>query len=195
MPEQWNPNDRRWTSFLLIGGGLLLLGLWQYGIGLVWPLFVVVPGLIFLYHALTGETRDSTDMIFPGVIISATGLLLLYQSLTGHWASWAYAWAMYPAAAGFAMQWRALRVKAYRHEYVIGRNLLRYGSLALVGMAVIFEFAIFRSGSAQMLGAGLVLIGLLTLVGSGKGSGRTVDFGGLMKAKNGKAKLSDIDAA
>jgi hypothetical protein len=193
MPQNWDLNDRRLTSLLLIGGGLLLLGFWQYGIGVVWPLFIVGPGLIFLYHATTGTSRESADMIFPGVILTATGGLLLYQSITGHWESWAYAWAMYPAAAGYAMQWRAARVSAFRHEYVIGRNMLRYGLMALIGMAVIFEFAIFRSGSAQMLGIGLVLIGLVTLVSNNKRSPRETDFGDLLKRKNdSKAKFEDV---
>jgi hypothetical protein len=100
---------------------------------------------------------------------------------------------MYPAAAGYAMQWRAARVSAFRHEYVIGRNMLRYGLMALIGMAVIFEFAIFRSGSAQMLGIGLVLIGLVTLVSNNKRSPRETDFGDLLKRKNdSKAKFEDV---
>lgn len=195
MSEQWNLNDRRFASLLLIGGGIGLLAVWQYGIGLIWPMFIVVPGLIFLYHALTGETRDSAEMIFPGVIVSATGLLLLYQSITGHWESWAYAWAMYPAAVGFAMQWRAVRVPSFRHEYVIGRNMMRYGLFGLVGLAIVFEVAIFRSGSAQILGIGLVTIGLALLLGGGNRSPRRVDFGDLVKPKNDKAKFSDEDAA
>lgn len=193
MPQNWDLNDRRLTSLLLIGGGLLLLGFWQYGIGLVWPMFVVGPGLVFLYHAFTGTSRDSADMIFPGVILTATGALLLYQSLTGHWASWAYAWAMYPAAVGFAMQWRAARVNAYRHEYVVGQNLLRYGLMALIGLAAVFEFAIFRSGSAQAFGIGLVLIGLVTLVSNNKRAPRETDFSDLVKPKNdSKAKFEDV---
>lgn len=183
MSENWNLNDRRWTSLLLIGGGLLLLGVWHYGIGVVWPLFVVGPGVIFLYHALTGTSRDSVDMIFPGTIVTATGAVLLYQSITGHWTSWAYAWAMYPALAGFSMQWRAARVSGYQHEDIIGRNLLRYGVLALVGFAVLFEFAIFRSGSAQMIGIGLIVVGLASLAG-GRRARVPAAYADLAKHKN-----------
>ena len=35
-----------------------------------------------------------------GSIVTAIGILLLYQSSTGHWESWAYAWAVIPMAAG-----------------------------------------------------------------------------------------------
>lgn len=196
MRVNFDLSDRRWLSLALIGGGLLLLGLWQWGIGLVWPLFIVGPGAIMLYHALTAGSEGDEDMIFPGVIVTATGVLLLYQSVTGHWSSWAYAWAMYPALTGFAMQWRAARVKKYRHEYVTGQNMLRYGLMALVGLAIIFEFAIFNSGSAQVLGLGLVGLGVILLLG-GKRERTTVDFGDLMKPKNDslKAKVEEHDAA
>ena len=150
-----------------------------------------------LFHALNARTTEDLDMIFPGVIVTATGALLLYQSITGHWASWAYAWAMYPALTGFAMQWRAARAKRYAHEYLIGQNMLRYGLMALVGLAVIFEFAIFNSGSAQVLGLGLVGLGLVLLLSGGKQNSTTVDFGGLVKPKNDapKAKVEDTEAA
>lgn len=197
MRVNFDLNDRRWTSLALIGGGMLLLGLWQWGIGLVWPLFIVGPGAIMLFHALNARTTEDLDMIFPGVIVTATGALLLYQSITGHWASWAYAWAMYPALTGFAMQWRAARAKRYAHEYLIGQNMLRYGLMALVGLTVIFEFAIFNSGSAQVLGLGLVGLGLVLLLSGGKQNSTTVDFGGLVKPKNDapKAKVEDTEAA
>lgn len=193
MPQNWDLNGRRLTPLLMIGGGLLLLALWQYGIGLLWPLFIAVPGVIFLYHAMTGTSSESADMIFPGAILTATGGLLLYQSLTDHWESWAYAWAMYPAVAGYAMQWRATRVKRFRAEYVVGRNMLRYGLMSLVGMGVLCEFVFFRNGNAQVLGVGLVVVGLLMLVANNRRAPHETDFSDLIKPKNhSKAKFEDM---
>ena len=104
---------------------------------------------------------------------------------------------MYPALTCFSMQWRAARAKRYAHEYLIGQNMLRYGLMALVGLTVIFEFAIFNSGSAQVLGLGLVGLGLVLLLSGGKQNSTTVDFGGLVKPKNDapKAKVEDTEAA
>ena len=192
MRGDWDFSDRRWFSLALIGGGVVLLALWQYGIGRMWQLFILGPGAFMLFHALTAQNDDGVEMIFPGVIVSATGGLLLYQSLTSHWESWAYAWAMYPALAGFAMQYRAARLRRYSDEYVVGQNLMRYGLMALIGMAVVFEFAIFRSGSAQTIGLGLIGLGvLLFLTNNNKSSRRStpVDFGDMMKAKKDKRKF------
>jgi hypothetical protein len=37
-------------------------------------------------------------------VVTTVGLVLLYQNNTGHWASWAYAWALVgPAASGLGM--------------------------------------------------------------------------------------------
>ena len=36
-------------------------------------------------------------------VITTIGLILLYQQATGHWESWAYAWALLPAAVGFGL--------------------------------------------------------------------------------------------
>ena len=39
-----------------------------------------------------------------GSIVTTVGSVLLYQQTTGHWESWAYAWALVgPGAAGLGM--------------------------------------------------------------------------------------------
>lgn len=185
-------SDRRSLSLLLIGGGILLLAFWQFGIGIVWPIFIIGPGAVMLYHALNAKTNDDIDMIFPGLIVTATGLLLFYQSVTGAWHSWSYAWAMYPALTGYAMQWRAARLEKYEDEYETGQNLFRYGLIALIGLAVVFEFAIFNTGSAGLVGLALIGAGIYFL--RNNSSDEPVSFSTLIKPKNDKRKF-DEDAA
>ena len=43
-------------------------------------------------------------MVVGGTVATTVGLVLLYQNNTGHWESWAYAWALVgPAASGLGL--------------------------------------------------------------------------------------------
>ncbi|MBK9124757.1 MAG: hypothetical protein IPM16_16775 [Chloroflexi bacterium] len=197
MTNRFDFDTKGILPYLLIGGGIALLFLWQYGIGTLWPLFVLIPGVVLLYRALTGRDRESVDMIFPGTIVTATGLILFYQSLSGHWESWAYIWAVYPILTGFAMRWRGERVSKYEHEIRIGNDMMRYGAMGLVGAVVFFEVLIFRSVNVQFIGIGLIALGVIYLVATRRNIARTTAFSDLVgKAKNDgeKAKVND-DAA
>lgn len=80
-------------GILLVGlGAMFLLGQ-LFNINLIsylWPFFVIVPGLLFFVGMLLGG-KQAGPLAIPGSIVTMTGLLLLYQSITGHWESWAYA--------------------------------------------------------------------------------------------------------
>jgi hypothetical protein len=64
-----------------------------------WPAFIIIPGLLFFIPARLGGKRAGA-LAIPGSILTMTGLLVLYQSTFNHWESWAYAWALLPAAVG-----------------------------------------------------------------------------------------------
>src|SRR5687767_10207750 len=86
------------TAVGLIGLGILFLLGQVFGFSLfsvLWPFFVILPGAAFLYGAFTGG-KNAAGLAVPGSVITGTGLILLYQSLTNHWESWAYAWTLYP---------------------------------------------------------------------------------------------------
>jgi hypothetical protein len=91
-------------GLLILIGGLWLLAsifdvnVWSAG----WPLFVVIPGVIMLVSGLLSGA--DSDGIVPGTMVTITGLILLYQNSTGHWESWAYAWALIaPFGPGLGM--------------------------------------------------------------------------------------------
>ena len=69
---------------------------------LTWPYLVIVPGLVLLGLALVPPRPQGVGFAIAGSIVTAVGALLLYQSQTGHWESWSYAWALIPSAAGLA---------------------------------------------------------------------------------------------
>jgi len=117
--------------------------------GGLWPLFILLPGLAFIYAAHSGG-RGASGLIFPGAIIAGTGGLLLYQSITGHWESWAYAWTLYPVFIGMAMRFNGDRMNINK-EVEVGNGLVKYGLLAFATLALMFEIVIFSGISLWLL--------------------------------------------
>jgi hypothetical protein len=92
---------------VLFGGAALLLR--QAGFDLAetiarsgWPFFVIVPGLALLVAAAVPMPPRGIGFAIAGSIVTTVGLLLLYQSSSGDWESWAYLWALIPLAIGLA---------------------------------------------------------------------------------------------
>ena len=65
-----------------------------------WPFFVIVPGLLLLGAALVPAPPRGLGFAIAGTVVTTIGGLLLYQTQTNHWESWAYAWALIPMASG-----------------------------------------------------------------------------------------------
>lgn len=91
---------------VLVGlGAMFLLGrFFNVDFGrFLWPFFIIVPGLLF-FVGMVLLGKQASPLAIPGSIVTMTGLLLLYQSLTNHWESWAYAWALiFPTAVGVGL--------------------------------------------------------------------------------------------
>jgi len=132
----------------LIGLGVLVFigQLTGFGgmIGSLWPLFVMVPGLIFLYFAYTGD-KKTAGLAVPGTVITGTGLILFYQNLTGHWESWAYIWTLYPLFVGLALRFMAQRTGDEGTQKA-SRILMRIGAIGFMVGAIFFELMIFGNG-------------------------------------------------
>ena len=91
---------------LLAIGGLALLGraLSIDILGLGWPLFVLIPGILLFVAGLSVGGRAGLAMAIPGGIVSMVGVVLSVQAATGLWATWAYAWALVaPGGVGLAL--------------------------------------------------------------------------------------------
>jgi hypothetical protein len=89
---------------LLIIGVVLFVGqLYDIGIEDVgWPAIIIGIGAVVLVLGLFVNREQG--MVIAGTVVTTVGLVLLYQNNTGHWASWAYAWALVgPAASGLGM--------------------------------------------------------------------------------------------
>lgn len=158
-------------ALIVVGGFFLLaqLGFFSFSLmGLLWPLFVIVPGLAFLYPALQGGS-DTAPLAIPGAIITGSGAILFYQNVTGHWESWAYIWALYPVFLGLGMMLMGRR-QGNRKTDATGRGFVRWGLTAFLIMGAIFELFIFDNlGIGKMLlPLALILFGVWMLMGGSR---------------------------
>ncbi len=167
MNESTRDPGRTLPAVILIGVGVLfLLGqIFSFSfLGAFWPFMVIIPGLAFLYFAVTGR-RETAGLAIPGAIITGTGAILLYQNFTGHWESWAYIWTLYPVFIGMALTYVAQK-NENRDALKAGQGLVRWGLIAFVGAWAFFELIIFNGGGAfgnfllpaLLIGAGVWLL-------------------------------------
>jgi hypothetical protein len=166
-------NNEKWglgNINMLLGGILILIGVLflmgqVFGINLgrfVWPFFVIVPGVLLFIFALAARGSAGEGLAVLGSIVTMLGTLLLYQNTTGHWESWAYAWALVaPTSIGLGqIVYGSLR--SQQHVVATGKRLATVGiAIFLVG-AVFFELIIGISG----FGFGRFLLPVL-LIGLG----------------------------
>ena len=145
--------DERTNRTSLVFGGLLIalgvifligeifrVNVWEYA----WPMFILVPGLIFFGITISGGSK-SAGFAIPASILSTVGLIFFFQALTGHYASWAYAWTLiFPTSVGLGMfvMGSLGDDESLRKQ---GKGFLRAGLVLFVLLGFVFE-AIFRMG-------------------------------------------------
>jgi hypothetical protein len=179
---QAQPGGRRAFGLIIIAAGVFFL-LVQFGVfsfdvfGFLWPFFIIVPGLVFLYFARTGG-EDLAPLAIPGAIITGTGAILLFQSVTDRWESWAYIWTLYPVFLGLGLIFMGRRTQS-RKTYRSGVGFVRWGMIAFAVFAGFFELFVFGDfGFARyLIPVALILAGGWMLLrgqrgGEGGGSPR-----------------------
>jgi hypothetical protein len=147
-----NLTSRSLIAVLLIAVGVMAM----MGMGLLWPLFILVPGLVMIALARAGQVQAAVFGI-PGALVTGTGALLLVQNLTGYWTSWSYAWTLYGAFTGWGLMRMGKQLDG--NLTTIGRVMAQWSMVAFVAAAIFFEAIIGVSGGIGPMGA-LLLIGL-----------------------------------
>lgn len=170
--------DQKTLPYLLVGGGLLVLLIGQVGFWKFWPLFVLLPGISLIYASQNRQTPDALDQLKGGIITTATGAILLYQSLTNHWASWAYIWAIYPLLGAGYLEYLEGKLRGKERKIMEGLTQMRIWGGVLGASAVVFEVFIFRNVNPIGLGIGLLALGAVML--QRQRSRHEVDFDELM---------------
>ncbi|MCA9910628.1 MAG: hypothetical protein KC519_18360, partial [Anaerolineae bacterium] len=127
-----------------------------------WPFFVLLPGLIMLAVAISGE-KKLAGFIFPGAIVTGTGAILFVQNLTDHWESWAYVWALYPVFVGLALMFYGNRTDN-ANSVRTGRNLAFIGMVLLAAFGVFFELIAFNHVDGRLVNA---VVAVLMIGGGG----------------------------
>ena len=150
---------------VLVVVGLFALGVVVFGIDLTqygWPLFVIIPGLTLL---VVGFVGGGVGASVPGGIITMLGLVLAYQSSTGDWPSWAFAWALVaPGGVGLGLYLQALRD---RDPAMLrrGRTLIFIAAMIFMIGFVLFESILGISNTDYGIFGKAALPGLLIVIG------------------------------
>jgi len=131
------------------------------------PLFIFAPGALLAFVAPRRDYTGEKPFLMLGSLIAMTGLLLYYQSLTGHRATWVYTWTLIaPTAVGLG-QWFYGKIYALPGTVKTGKNLVRIGLIMFgVGFAF-FELLLNISGfNLGFAGWGifLILLGIMTTI-------------------------------
>lgn len=168
MEQRRNEQSTLVIGGLLIATGLFFLVAQTFELDLrrlYWPYFVIVPGAFLLVLGILAGPAPARGFVIPGVMVVTVGCLLLYQSLTGHWESWAYAWALVaPTSVGVGIALMGL---------LSGRPQEIRGGLttALVGLCLFAGFAAFFEGILHISGRDFGMLGTigfpLVLIGLG----------------------------
>ncbi|MCL4394845.1 MAG: hypothetical protein M1482_08620 [Chloroflexi bacterium] len=162
-------------GIFLIGLGVLFLvgqfvrvDAWHY----LWPLFILGFALFFFAGMIAGgRGSESGFFAIPGTLFAMLSLIFLYQVLSDHWASWAYAWLLLaPTSIGIG-----LMISAWwsRHPglWPVGVAMAGIGLVAFVGVGGFFELILGLAGietPARILWpVMLILLGLVILFGRG----------------------------
>ena len=126
-----------------------------------WPFIFIVAGIGFFLPALIWpDAREGlAGLYIPGAIFLTLGGIFLFNTLSGIWAIWAYAWILIPASVGLGLFLCATVGKW-------DKGVSRTGIWMMLISATVFAFtaALFGDNVVRILGAGfLVAIGLVIL--------------------------------
>lgn len=154
------------AAFILFGLLLLLGQLLHIDLaGLLWPFFIIVPGVALFLAALLASGKAGEPLAIVGSILTMIGCILLFQTVTRLWATWAYAWALIaPTSIGLGMlAWGA--IKGHQDKVKEGLNMAGVGLVIFLIAGAFFELVLGVSGfSLGPLALPLLLIGLGVLL-------------------------------
>jgi uncharacterized membrane protein YiaA len=144
------------VGILVVVGQILNISLGRF----LWPFFIIVPGAIALWGGFRSQNPAGEGLMILGSLVSITGLLLLFQSITTLWATWAYAWALIaPTGVGVAeLLWgNKTNNQAKRST---GFTLIRIGMIIFFVGLVFFEMILHISG----FGFGYIPLAVVLLI-------------------------------
>ena len=142
-------------GLMTIGGQLLNVRIGRF----LWPFFIIAPGTLLLSFAFSKKVVNGEPLAILGSMTTTLGLMLLYQSVTGHWASWAYSWALLAPTSIGAGLWLYGSRKDRPEMVSSGKTVVTVGLIIFLVGAVFFEMLLNISQLGGIL-TPLLLIGL-----------------------------------
>ena len=149
---------------LALAGRLLNIDLLSLG----WPIFVLAPGIVLFAAGVAIGGKGGLGLAVPGGIISMVGVVLTFQSASGLWATWAYAWALVaPGGVGVVFVLYGL-LTGQRDLVRGGIPILLTGIGLFIGFGLFFEGLLNISGkrglAEPLLAGALVALGVVVLL-------------------------------
>lgn len=155
-------------AYLLIGVGAVLLLAYLFNIDLMevlWPGFVIAPGLLLMWPAYKSTAEDQSKLAFlaiPGAMLVTTGILLFAMNLADHFEAWAYSWPLLIAAiAGGIMYMTRFDNNERLEERAF--KFIRVLFMVFIGLAFFFEIIVFENFN-PLMSLGLMALGIYLLV-------------------------------
>jgi hypothetical protein len=143
---------------LILGIALIILGIFFFFgqalnqvfniriSGFTWPFTVILPGVLLYIAAFLTEVRAGRGLAVAGSVITAVGVLLFFQNVTGLWATWAYAWALVaPTAPGLGLALFGV-LRSQSGLVREGLKIAAIGAIIFAVGATFFELLIGISG-------------------------------------------------
>jgi len=141
--------------------------------GFLWPFIIIAAGAIFFVGMFAGG-KQTAGLAIPGSIIGGIGLVLLFQTITGHWESMSYFWTLIIMFVGAGIY----IMGAYggdANQKKSGRGVMKVGLILFVIFGAFFEL-IFSSFNNLLFPILLILLGgYLILSRSGMFGGKKDD--------------------
>ena len=151
---------------IAIGVALLVTNLFGFElIEVLWPGFVLAPGLMLLWPAYNSTPNRQSKVAFlavPGAMMVTVATLLFIMNLTDYFEAWAYSWPLVLASVG----WGLMYMKRFEPEHRVhhnGYNFLRLMVLMAMGFAIFFELIVFGSFN-PLLPLGIIGFGVYLLI-------------------------------
>jgi hypothetical protein len=143
------------SAILLIGMGVLFLILNLGGISMekTWPvIFLALGAACFLPALLWPNLRTGlASFCIPGGVLLSLGVIFLYNTLSGDWASWAYAWILLNAGVGLGIALAAWIGGWGREMATIGWWWFALSVAAFSVFATLFGGPVLKSSGPIML--------------------------------------------
>jgi hypothetical protein len=157
-----------WPAYAVIVIGAALLASQIFGFAMIdvlWPGFVLAPGLLLLWPAYKATPEHPSRLSFlavPGAMFITIATLLFVMNLSNYFEAWAYSWPLVFASVAWGLMYMRRDDPTHKVHHN-GYNFMRLMLLLAMGLVVFFEVIVFGSVN-PLLPLGVIGFGVYMLV-------------------------------